>query len=349
MNSDFRFSADYQPPPRLAHNYAQLKAFSQNVFPLLPYAFAPFCAFAAYKLIKYLFGGQSQKKLELKNKTVLIVGASSGLGRSLAFEFYAKGSKLILVARSIDRLKALCAELIKWGDENGVENANLPVFRYLDISELNGDGMEQIRELCECSIDGKTIDVLVNNAGLSSRGSCDETSMEVYRRLMEVNFFGFVAITKSLLGYIPDDGAILNINSIQGRVALPYRSPYSCSKHAIQAFFDSLRGEERPQLQILTVNAGYINTGFGSRALDPLGKPVGREDLNQLRGMSPEGAARRIVAELERRSTELVLAPLPIRLAIVLRLFAPDLLWRILRRKALVEKEREGKKEEKKE
>uniref|UniRef100_A0A183CDJ5 Tubulin beta chain n=1 Tax=Globodera pallida TaxID=36090 RepID=A0A183CDJ5_GLOPA len=231
------------------------QTFGQKILPFLPYAFAPFGVYGVYKLLNYLIRAP-QKKLELRNKTVLIVGASSGLGRTLAFQFYSKGAKLILTARSIDKLKALCGELIQWGEENGIRNVHMPVYRYLDLSELNGDGMTQIRELCTFAIDGKTIDVLVNNAGLSSRGSCSETSMTVYRRLMEVNFFGFVAITRALLDCIPDDGAILNINSIQGRVALPYRSPYSSSKHAIQAFFDSLRGEERPQLQILTVNAG---------------------------------------------------------------------------------------------
>ncbi|KAI3408542.1 hypothetical protein GPALN_010155 [Globodera pallida] len=241
----------------------QLVAFGQKIFPFLPYAFAPFgVVYGVYKLLNYLIRAP-HKKLELRNKTVLIVGASSGLGRALAFQFYSKGAKLILAARSIDKLEALCDELTQFGEANCIRNGHMPVYRYLDLSELNGDdGMAQIRQLCTFAIDGKTIDVLVNNAGLSSRGSCAETSMTVYRRLMEVNFFGYVAITRALLDCIPDDGAILNINSIQGRVALPYRSPYSSSKHAIQAFFDSLRGEERPQLQILTVNAGYINVEF---------------------------------------------------------------------------------------
>lgn len=87
-------------------------------------------------------------------------------------------------------------------------------------------------------------------------------------------------------------------------------------------------------------NLYYFQTGFGSRALDPQGKPVGREDPNQLRGMSPEHAAERIVTDLERRNTELILAPFHIRLAILLRVIAPNLLWWLLRRKALAEKKR---------
>ncbi|KAH7689629.1 Dehydrogenasesshort chain protein 30, partial [Aphelenchoides avenae] len=100
------------------------------------------------------------------------------------------------------------------------------------------------------------------------------------------------------------------------------------------AFFDSLRGEERPRLQVLTVSAGYINTGFGSRALTAEGKPIGVEDENQLKGMSPEYAARRIVDALAARKTELVLAKFVHRFAIFMRVFTPDLLWWVLHRRA---------------
>jgi short-subunit dehydrogenase len=97
---------------------------------------------------------------------------------------------VILTARSIDKLEAFCQELVQWGKDQGVENAHQPAFRYLDVSELNGgdDGAAQIRELATYSIDGKTIDVLVNCAGLSSRGSIMETPLAVHRRLMEVIF-----------------------------------------------------------------------------------------------------------------------------------------------------------------
>ena len=99
-----------------------------------------------------------------------------------------QGSKVILAARSIDKLEALCTELVQWGKANGIENPHTPAFRYLDVSELNGgdDGAAQIRELASYAIDGKTIDVLVNCAGLSSRGSVVETPLAVYRRVMEV-------------------------------------------------------------------------------------------------------------------------------------------------------------------
>src|SRR4051812_29602333 len=124
-----------------------------------------------------------------------------------------------------------------------------------------------------------------------------------------IHLVGHVAVTRALLQSIPDDGAIVTVSSLQGRVAIPYRSAYSASKHAIQAWMDSLRGEERPQLQVMVVSAGYINTDFGSKALDASGKPVGRQDPNQLKGYSAEYAAHSIVQALINRKTELVMAP----------------------------------------
>ncbi|KAK6034221.1 hypothetical protein COOONC_28274 [Cooperia oncophora] len=138
-----------------------------------------------------------------------------------------------------------------------------------------------VEALTNHAIDGKTIHVLINNAGLSMRGSIEDTPIKIYKQLMDVNFFGHVVVTQKLLDAIPDDGCIIATSSVQGKLAIPYRSAYSASKHAFQAFFDTLRCESRPNLHILTVSAGYMNTGFGTRALDVQGQAVGKEDENQ--------------------------------------------------------------------
>uniref|UniRef100_A0A914XUY8 Uncharacterized protein n=1 Tax=Panagrolaimus superbus TaxID=310955 RepID=A0A914XUY8_9BILA len=168
---------------------------------------------------------------------------------------------------------------------------------------------------------------------MSMRGSCMETPLKIQRQVMEVNFFGHVLITKLLLDSIPDSGAIVVIGSLQGKVAIPYRSAYSASKHAIQAFFDSLRTEDRPNLQILTISAGYINTGFGSRALNTDGRPMGVEDENQTNGLSVEYAASTIVKALINRETELLMAPFKLRIAVGLRYFAPNFLFWMLHKR----------------
>ncbi|KAL6740563.1 hypothetical protein Aduo_013907 [Ancylostoma duodenale] len=152
---------------------------------------------------------------------------------------------------------------------------------------------------------------------------------------MDVNFFGHVAITQKLLDAIPDDGCIIATSSVQGKLPIPYRSAYGASKHAFQAFFDALRCESRPNLHILTVSAGYMNTGFGSRALDAQGHPVGKEDEHQLKGLSPEEAAREILRAASAREIDLVMAPLSNKIAIFLRWAWPTLLFYLLHKRGL--------------
>ncbi|KAI1730310.1 short chain dehydrogenase domain-containing protein [Ditylenchus destructor] len=283
-----------------------------------------------YKFLCWVIPGpRNQKRLNLKDRTVLITGASSGVGRSLAHEFYLKGAKLILLSRDTQKLHELCEEL-----ETYLED-----LREKTESEI----LKELKTICAQAKDGKTIDVLVNNAGMMSYGSFKESPLVVVRRVMEVNFFGQVSLTKALLDHIPDDGAIVNLGSILGRVALPYQGVYSASKHAFQAYFDSLRGEERPQLQILNISAGYINTSLGSNALNVNGKPSGKQDPLLTKGYSPEFAAKAVVSAVENRETELLLAPFIPRLLLSLRIFTPNLMWWILCQRSNQEDVNKGK------
>ncbi|VDL70402.1 unnamed protein product [Nippostrongylus brasiliensis] len=284
----------------------------------LKWAVIPAAIYSLYKFFSFLIPGpHHHPKLTFKDKTVLITGASSGLGRALAFELYKKGSKLILTARSIDKLKEL----------------------YLDVCEPM-----DVESLKDYAIDGKTIDVLINNAGLSSRGSVEDTPIKVYKQLMDVNFFGHIVVTQKLIDAIPDDGCIIATSSIQGKLSVPYRSAYSASKHAFKAFFDALRCESRPNLHILTVSPGYLNTGFGMRALDTKGQPVGKEDANQLKGMSPEAAAREILRAATAREIELDMVPLSNKIAVFLRWAWPTLLFYMLYKRSMNEEYAKKKK-----
>uniref|UniRef100_A0AC35U0F5 Nicastrin n=1 Tax=Rhabditophanes sp. KR3021 TaxID=114890 RepID=A0AC35U0F5_9BILA len=277
------------------------------------------------KAIGHLIPGpHHHPTLNVRNKTVLITGASIGLGRALAFKFYREGAKVIVTARSIDKLKDLCEELVALNEKENLKNEHLPDYAYLDLADTKD---ETLKELVRKSITGDRIDVLVNNAGVSMRGSCLETPIKVQREVFEINYFGHIALTKALIQYIPDDGAIVVISSVQGKIALPHRSAYSASKHAIMAFFDSMRGEERHNLQILTVSAGYINTGFGTRALDIEGKRHGIEDQNQVKGYSPEQASNMIYKALISRKIELIMAPCIHRFGVFLRWFSPTLIF----------------------
>jgi len=271
---------------------------------------------------------------------VLITGGSSGIGKAMAFEFYAKGAKVILASRNTVQLAKVCEELKTANTEFHWENTNNPTFVGLDLENFT-DALvvkQKVSEILTHSQNGHTIDVLVNNAALMNYGSAESTPMSIYRRLMDVNFFGQVALTQALHSHIPDNGAILTIGSIAGRVGIPYMSAYGATKHALQAYMDCMRTESRPQLQILTVSAGYINSGIGTRAITPDGGVCGQEDPYQAKGYTVEYAAREIVKALVNRETELLLATFLPRLSLSLRLFTPNLLWYSLRTRATGEK-----------
>lgn len=140
------------------------------------YLLLPLGIYTASRLLNILIPGpQHQRKLELSNRTVLITGASSGLGRELAMHFYKAGARVILTARSVAKLEELCKELKAL---KNVENVNEPAYTYLDVCEP-----KDFNEILELSSNGK-IDVLVNNAGLSMRGSCSQTSLKVHRQVI---------------------------------------------------------------------------------------------------------------------------------------------------------------------
>ncbi|GMR33602.1 hypothetical protein PMAYCL1PPCAC_03797, partial [Pristionchus mayeri] len=291
---------------------------------------APFGAYALVQLARLAVPGpHRQSRFSFKDKTVLITGASSGLGAALARELYTRGARLILVARSIDKLKAICESIKESGP------GHEPVYAYLDLAEP-----EKVDELVKLSHDGR-IDCLVNNAGISMRGSVAETDMAVQRKVMETNYFGQVAVTRALLPFIPDDGAIVVTSSMQGKMALPYRSAYGASKHAVQAFFDSLRAEERFGLHILVVSAGYIATELGNNALDASGRPTGVTDAHAS-SLKPEEAARQIADATERRKPELLMAPLLHRFTVFLRYWWPSLyFYSVWKRHVMSEKKKE--------
>ncbi|GMS94532.1 hypothetical protein PENTCL1PPCAC_16707, partial [Pristionchus entomophagus] len=156
-------------------------------------------------------GAHRQPRFNFKDKTVLITGASGGLGEGLARELYNRGARLILVARSVEKLKALCDELRRSGPGHELDYA------FVDLA-----APENIEDLVKLSHDGQ-IDCLINNAGISMRGSIIESDPSVHRRVMEINYFGQIAITRALLPFIPSDGSIVVIGSLMGKAALPNR------------------------------------------------------------------------------------------------------------------------------
>jgi short-subunit dehydrogenase len=219
-------------------------------------------------------------------KLILITGASSGIGRALALQMAGNNVRLILASRRLDELKAIEHECQK----KGAECISLRV----DISSS-----ESIAEFV-ASISGqfKTIDILINNAGISQRSKAEETPVEVDRRIMEVNFFGQVALTKSLWPLLIDSSHanIVLISSVVGTFGFSQRSAYAASKHALEGFFESWMIENsRPNIFFTTISPGRIFTNISYSALKADGTPHQQLDTGQANGITPEACAQKII------------------------------------------------------
>ena len=179
------------------------------------------------------------------------------------------------------------------------------------------------------------VDILINCAGISQRSTAVKTHIEVDRRLMELNFFAPVALTKLVLPSMiaRGDGQIVVISSLMGKFGLPARTAYSASKHALHGFFDSLRAEVAGQgIAVTIICPGYIRTNASHNALEGDGKPHNRLDNDIAGGLAPEKCARQIVRAIERRRPEVYVARYEM-LGLYINRFAPGLFRRIAQAK----------------
>lgn len=231
-----------------------------------------------------------------KNKRVWITGASSGIGEALALEFASHGAQLVLSARNEAELHRVATQC----RENG---AGIVVVQLLDLAQH-----DQIPSIVQNVLSkvGK-IDVLVNNGGISQRSLAKETSLEVDKKLMAVNYFGTVALTKALLPsmLMHHLGHIVTITSLTGKFGSPYRSSYAASKHALHGFFDSLRAElADTAIQVTLICPGFVRTNVSVNALTGAGEKLGSMDEATDKGMQPERLARKILQAIEKGKEE---------------------------------------------
>jgi short-subunit dehydrogenase len=256
-----------------------------------------------------------------QDQVVWITGASSGIGAALAEAFAARGARLVLSARRQDRLEA-----VRTGCAHPERHRLVP----LDLAEAKTIPVVAARVLDELG----RVDVLVNNGGLTQRSLVKDTRLEVDRRLMEVNFFGAVSLTKGVLPSMlaRRRGDIVVVSSLVGHFSTPLRSGYAASKHALHGFFDALRAEvDADGVHVLMVCPGFIRTDISLHALTADGSPQGTMDAGQAAGMPPEQCAARIVAALDRRKEEVVIGGRETWYLLLHRFF-PGLFRRAVRR-----------------
>jgi len=255
-------------------------------------------------------------------KTILITGASSGIGEALAMEWSKqKHIRLILAARDLDRLEKTREKCVGYGAEAIVIG--------LDLS--NGHSIEKAVQEMESRF--SAIDIVVHNGGISQRSTVKDTIMAVYRRLMEVNFMGTVHLTKLLLPRMLDrkSGHFVVVTSVVGKIGTPVRSGYAASKHALHGFFDSLRAEvTHSGLKVTIVCPGYVRTNLSYNALKADGGLHDQMDDATANGLDPAVFARQMIAAVEAGKEEVVIAGPRETLGVYLKRFFPGLLSRII-------------------
>ncbi|ESO11327.1 hypothetical protein HELRODRAFT_194864 [Helobdella robusta] len=284
----------------------------------------------------YYFFCYKKCSSSLKGKVVLIVGASSGIGEACAHIFYKENCKLILCAKDLpdlERVKKEVEESYRKTDENCESTSEEVTIFQLDISNLN----ETTKKISECIQIHGHIDILLGIAGISFRGKIIETELSVDQLIMSVNYFGHVAATKAVLKSMVErrSGHIVYMSSLQGKLSIPFRSAYSASKHAIQAFADCLRAEVAQfNVRVSVVSPAYVRTNLSLNALTSSGSLHGKMDENQKSGMSAEEVGQAVVQAVLLDKKEVLLANCSYKMIVYFRNFLSDIYFMAMARRA---------------
>lgn len=258
--------------------------------------------------------------MDFQSRRVWITGASSGIGEALAYAFHNAGANLILSARRQDELNRVQAQC---GGEPATRTLPMDVSDWQDLSSKPRDALAMFGG----------IDILVLNAGISQRSLARNTEESVYRRLMDVNFFGPEALTRAVLPSMLEhrSGHFVVISSVAGRFGVPLRSGYSATKFALHGFYEALRAEEgKNGIRVTMVCPGFVRTGISVSALKGDGNKHAKMDPELAQGMPPEECARQILNAIARGKKEVVIAAPREKMLVYLKRFAPGLLARMV-------------------
>jgi short-subunit dehydrogenase len=256
------------------------------------------------------------------NSVVWITGASSGIGESIALELARYANvRLVLSARREEELHRVAAQ-------TGLpESAVLVLPMDMTDTESLPAHAETVRQRFS------RIDYVFQNAGITQRSAVADTDLSVYKRIMDVNFFGVVALTKAVLPLMlkQGNGHFVVTSSVAGKLGTKQRSGYCASKHALHGFFDALRAEiYNSGLRVTIVCPGYIRTPISVHALSGNGDIHGKMDENQQTGMAADEFARQLLKAVSQEKEEVYIGGAE-TYGIYLKRFLPGLLSRILR------------------
>lgn len=232
-----------------------------------------------------------------RNKVVIVTGASSGIGEAIAREFAANGSKVVLAARSEEKLVAIVNEIKSQNFEASWVKTDVSV-------------ESDCRRLIEKTVAlYGTLDILINNAGISMRASFDEVDLKVLHRLMDVNFWGTVYCTKYALPYlVANKGSLVGVSSVAGFAGLPGRTGYSASKFAMHGFLETIRIENLNKgLHVMVIAPGFTATEIRKHALLADGSEQGHSPRKEEELMTPYYISRWVLKGIKKKKRNKIL------------------------------------------
>ena len=252
-------------------------------------------------------------------KVVWITGASSGIGEALTYQYNSKEYKTIISSRNkeeLERVKQKCRY---------PENISVLVMDISKFAEMEDNVKSAIKAF-------GSVDILINNAGISQRSLIIETDFEVYKKLMDVNYLGTVALSKAILPEFvkQKSGHFVTVTSLMGKFASPYRSGYCGVKHALHGFFDGLRMEhEKDGIAVTLICPGFVQTNVAKNALTADGSTQNKEDDATKNGLPVDTFAKKMIAAIEKSKFEAYIGKKEI-MGVYLKRFFPRLLHKVV-------------------
>jgi len=227
-------------------------------------------------------------------KTIWITGASSGIGKELAIQLSQNDCKLILSSRKLPALEAV----------KKVCNTKCDI-HLIPLDLEKHDELQEIFDRNRALL--KTVDILINNGGISQRSFAKDTSFDVYKKLMDVNYLGAVKLSSLILPYFiqKNAGHFVAVSSSAGKFGVPVRTGYSASKFALHGYYEGLRAElHKTDIHTTLICPGYIKTEISKNALTADGSPQGTMDQAQANGMPVEIMAGKVLKAISQKKAE---------------------------------------------
>ncbi len=258
--------------------------------------------------------------MNLSGKVVWITGASSGIGEAITYALAKEGCKLVISSRRLEELNRV-SDNTKLTDE-AILVLPIDLEQHQHVDEWLKTVMDKFNR----------IDVLINNGGISQKSYALDTTTTVERKIMDINYFGNVALSKAVAPIMQQQklGKIVVISSIIGKFGLPNLSTYSATKHALYGFYDSFRLELREdKINVLIVSPGFINTNVAINAIKGDGSLMNKNSEAMEKGMKPDVFARKFISTLKSNRNHQYIGKKEI-LAVPFKMFFPNTFYNLV-------------------